>query len=30
MKLVDGASPIVYGVADNVAAYTDGGESLNA
>jgi hypothetical protein len=29
MRLVDDASPIVYGVADGIAAYTDGGESFN-
>ncbi|HEY9225761.1 MAG TPA: hypothetical protein VIP11_03890, partial [Gemmatimonadaceae bacterium] len=28
-KLVDETSPIVYGVADNVAVYTDGGESFS-
>jgi hypothetical protein len=27
--IVDDASPIVYGVADGIAAYTDGGESFN-
>ncbi len=27
--LVDDASPIVYGVADGIAAYTDGGESFS-
>ncbi|HEY4218740.1 MAG TPA: M14 family zinc carboxypeptidase [Gemmatimonadaceae bacterium] len=29
MHIVDDASPIVYGVADGIAAYTDGGESFN-
>jgi hypothetical protein len=28
-RIVDDASPIVYGVADGIAAYTDGGESFN-
>ena len=28
-RLVDDASPIVYGVADGIAAYTDGGESFS-
>ena len=28
-RLVDETSPIVYGVADGIAAYTDGGESFN-
>jgi hypothetical protein len=28
-KLVDGASPIVYGVADNLAMYSGGGESFS-
>ena len=29
MRLVDDASPIVYGIADGIAAYTDGGESFS-
>jgi hypothetical protein len=29
MRLVDDASPIVYGVADGIAAYTDNGESFS-
>src|SRR5512132_187821 len=28
-RVVDDASPIVYGVADGIAAYTDGGESFS-
>jgi len=28
-RIVDDASPIVYGVTDGIAAYTDGGESFN-
>ena len=28
-RIVDDASPIVYGVADGISAYTDGGESFS-